>query len=213
MIAARQGDRKCKLLAHAEAATARLARAFDLMMEVGRLELGNVQPNIRPSRLGSFLMSFGTNIRKTRSARGIAFRVVASDLVILTDPELLGSILHNLVGNAVKYTERRGVLVGCRRRGDHALIQVWDTGRGIPCSMLGLIFEEYQQLAPLSSTRDRPGLSIGQANRRSIGPCAGGCDRPSAVAPALASRFRSPAVTEARTPYRAAATQSKHRHP
>jgi signal transduction histidine kinase len=160
MVAARQGDRDWKLLAHAEAATARLARAFDLMMEVGRLELGNVQPNVRPRTLRGLFDELRDEYRLEAERKGLAFRVVASDLTVLTDPDLLGSILHNLVGNVVKYTERGGVLVGCRRRANHALIQVWDTGRGIPADMLSLVFEEYQQLAPLSSTGTGLGLSI-----------------------------------------------------
>jgi hypothetical protein len=169
MLSGRQGTRDWKLLAHAETAIARLARAFDLMMEVGRLELGNVQPNIRPTNLGSLFDELRDEHRKDAERKGFAFRVVSSDLIILTDPELLGSILHNLVGNAVKYTDRGGVLVGCRRRGDHVLIQVWDTGRGVPGDMLGLIFEEYQQLAPLSSPGTGLGLSIAKRTADLLG--------------------------------------------
>jgi signal transduction histidine kinase len=139
------------------------------MMEVGRLELGNVQPNVRPARLRYFFDELRDEHRLDAERKGIAFRVVASDLTVLTDPDLLGSILHNLVGNAVKYTERGGVLVGCRRRANHALIQVWDTGRGIPSDMLSLVFEEYQQLAPLCSTGTGLGLSIAKRTADLLG--------------------------------------------
>ena len=62
------------------------------------------------------------------------------------DPQLLGRILHNLVGNAIKYTKTGRILVDCRRRGDNLSIQVEDTGIGIPEEMLGRIFDEYQQV-------------------------------------------------------------------
>ncbi len=160
MIAARPGDREWKLLAHAKAATTRLARAFELMMEVGRLDLNHVQPNVRPCRLVDLFDELRSQHGEAAERKGVGFRVAASNLTVLSDPELLGSILHNLVDNAIKYTDRGGVLVGCRNRGDHVLIQVWDTGRGIPSDMLSIIFDEYRQVAPLTSVGTGLGLFI-----------------------------------------------------
>jgi len=62
-------------------------------------------------------------------------------------PELLLRILRNIVGNAVKYTERGGILVGTRRRGDRGVIQVWDTGVGVAREHMSQIFEEYFQIS------------------------------------------------------------------
>lgn len=169
MIATRPGDREWKLLAHAKAATARLARAFDLMMEVGRLDLDYVQPNVRPYRLGNLFDELRSQHREDAERKGIAFRVAGGNLTVLSDPELLGPILHNLVDNAIKYTDRGGVLVGCRRRGDHVLIQVWDTGRGIPADMLGIIFDEYRQVAPLTSAGTGLGLFIAKQTADLLG--------------------------------------------
>ena len=50
---------------------------------------------------------------------------------MFTDRRRLQSLLGNLIGKAVKYTARGGILVGIRRRGRQVLIQVWDTGIGI----------------------------------------------------------------------------------
>src|ERR1700746_3062908 len=56
---------------------------------------------------------------------------------------ILGRILRNLVSNAIKYTDRGRVLVGCRRRGDGVRIEVWDTGCGIPADQQRQIFWEF----------------------------------------------------------------------
>ncbi len=48
-----------------------------------------------------------------------------------SDAILLERILLNLVSNAIRYTSRGGVVVGCRRRGDSVRIEVWDSGIGI----------------------------------------------------------------------------------
>lgn len=64
-----------------------------------------------------------------------------------SDPLLLEQILRNLVGNAVRYTQRGGVLVSARQRGTaHVLLQVWDTGAGIPPESQAQVFGEFVQL-------------------------------------------------------------------
>ncbi|CAG1001709.1 partial Aerobic respiration control sensor protein ArcB, partial [Rhodocyclaceae bacterium] len=71
-------------------------------------------------------------------------------------------LLGNLVGNAIKYTERGGVLVGIRRRGDRALVQVWDTGVGIAPEHRDVIFDEYFQIGNPERNRTK-GLGLGLA--------------------------------------------------
>jgi CheY-like chemotaxis protein len=75
---------------------------------------------------------------------------------------LVERILRNLVSNAVRYTERGRILVGCRRR-EHAIaLQVWDTGVGIPTDEQARVFEEYYQVG--NPERDQTkGLGLGLA--------------------------------------------------
>src|SRR6202042_1525111 len=71
-------------------------------------------------------------------------------------------ILLNLVSNAIRYTVKGGVTVGCRRRGNGLRIEVWDTGIGIPEDQRGSIFREFYQLP--TAERDRSGgLGLGLA--------------------------------------------------
>jgi CheY-like chemotaxis protein len=77
------------------------------------------------------------------------------------------SLVGNLVGNAIKYTQRGGVLVAIRRRGNQALFQVWDTGIGMEATHLNRIFEEYVQID--NPERDRSkGLGLGLAIAKRI---------------------------------------------
>jgi len=68
----------------------------------------------------------------------------------------------NIVSNAVQYTKRGGVIVGCRRRGDHVRIEVWDSGVGIPADQQRNVFGEFFQLGTPDGDR-RGGLGLGLA--------------------------------------------------
>lgn len=71
--------------------------------------------------------------------------MINTDLEVCSDPLLLERILRNLMSNAIRYTERGRVLIGCRRRGATASIEIWDTGIGIPPDQLGEIFCEFHR--------------------------------------------------------------------
>ena len=81
-------------------------------------------------------------------------------------------MIRNLLSNALKYTQRGKVLVGCRRRGEKLRIEIWDTGVGIPTSELQAIFEEYHQLDNAARQRSR-GLGLGLSIVKSLGELLG----------------------------------------
>jgi CheY-like chemotaxis protein len=95
-------------------------------------------------------------------AHGIAYHSRETDLVVRSDPALLELMLRNLVSNAIRYTERGGVLVACRKRGDQAVLEVWDTGIGIEQSQQSEVFREFHQLGNPERDR-RKGLGLGLA--------------------------------------------------
>jgi signal transduction histidine kinase len=74
---------------------------------------------------------------------------------------LIEQMLRNLLSNALKYTKRGKVLLGCRRRKGLPGIEVWDIGIGIPAAELGAIFEEYHQVDNVARERSL-GLAIVQ---------------------------------------------------
>jgi len=87
---------------------------------------------------------------------------VPSRAVVVSDPTLLQRVLQNFLSNAIRYTRRGGVLVGCRRKGDRIAVEVWDTGPGIPADELGVIFEEFRRLGTHQG-ESPAGLGLGLA--------------------------------------------------
>ena len=96
------------------------------------------------------------------NARNLYLRVRTSSLWVNTDPVLLERILLNLVSNAVRYTEKGGILVAARRRGDRVRIEVRDSGIGIPEEAFDSIFQEFVQLRNPGRNRNH-GLGLGLA--------------------------------------------------
>ncbi len=154
--------REPELVAHIRSATDSLQNLLDAILDLSRLDGGNVVPRITAFGLGPVLESVQRDLALVAEHKGLRLRVRATGLWARSDPDLVQRILLNLVGNALRYTRSGGVLVSCRRRGDRVLLEVWDTGAGIPENAREEIFEEYIQLE--NPERDRAkGLGLGLA--------------------------------------------------
>ena len=81
-------------------------------------------------------------------------------------------MLRNLIANAVKYTTKGKVLIGCRRRSGHVRLEVWDTGEGIDNDELQAIFDEYHQVDNAARERSR-GLGLGLSIVKRLGDLLG----------------------------------------
>lgn len=122
-----------------------LSDLLEAVIHLSRLEAGEVEPNIGPTLLGELVERLVGEFSHQAVGKGLDFRAVNTDMEVQSDPLLLERILRNLISNAIRYTERGRVLVGCRRRGDRVSIEVWDTGIGIPKDQFGEIFREFHR--------------------------------------------------------------------
>jgi CheY-like chemotaxis protein/anti-sigma regulatory factor (Ser/Thr protein kinase) len=94
--------------------------------------------------------------------KNLALIVMKTSVYVRSDVSLISRIIRNLLSNAVSYTDRGGVVLGCRRCGDSVRIEVWDSGRGIPADRHEEIFREFSQLENPERDR-RKGLGLGLA--------------------------------------------------
>ena len=136
------------------------------LLEVARLEAGIVDPQLREFPIDDLLHRLGSEFEEQARAKRLWLQVPPAPLIVSSDPLLLELILRNLISNAIKYTERGGVTVECREQAGAALIEVTDTGRGIPKDKFTEIFEDFRQLDNPARDRARGfGLGLATVNR------------------------------------------------
>ncbi|PWK61477.1 CheR family methyltransferase [Roseicyclus mahoneyensis] len=136
---------------------------LDSMLDVNRIETGIVRPDMRPVAIGPLMVTLAEEFRTACDLKGLKLRVVQCKAWVRTDPQLLAQMLRNLLSNALKYTPKGGILLGCRRRGGDLTIMVCDTGVGVATSETEKIFDAYHQgknAAALAGTGLGLGLSI-----------------------------------------------------
>jgi signal transduction histidine kinase/CheY-like chemotaxis protein len=144
-----------------------LEKQFNALLDISKLDAGVIKPVTADFALGPLIERMRLEYEGAAQAQGVALRTVPCSLVVASDPMFVERILRNLVSNAVRYTERGRILVGCRRRGGQALVQVWDTGIGIPAEHVDKIWEEFYQVG--NPERDRQkGLGLGLATAKRL---------------------------------------------
>ena len=153
---------RSRLDAQIDAAVAAMNELFNSLLDISKLDAGVLAPSISEFPVDHLLKRIETTFGATAREKGLRLRVVSSRAWVRSDFILLERILLNLVSNAVRYTERGGVVIGCRHRNGRLRIDVCDSGIGIPEDQRRNIFGEFYQLG--GGERDRRGgLGLGLA--------------------------------------------------
>ena len=142
--------------------TAALREMFDGLLDLSRIELGSVEPHLSDVALGPLFKRLESELSPIAEKKGLRLRIVPTTLSIESDRTLLGRILQNLVLNAIRYTDRGGVVLGARRRGDSVRLEVIDTGPGISEKDRQLIFKEFERITDDQRAAEE-GLGLGLA--------------------------------------------------
>jgi signal transduction histidine kinase len=161
-----------EVLTSARAASEAAAGMLNTLLDYSRIEAGVIEPNMRPFHLQPLLNKIEKELAPQANAKGLIYRSRETHAAVHADPALVELILRNLVSNAIRYTMRGGVLVGCRRRGDHVSVEVWDTGIGIAPAQQQEVFREFHQLGNPERDRNKGlglGLAIAQGLARAMG--------------------------------------------
>lgn len=169
-IAALKEDSADETAALAHNADRAIENAHGLMtalLNLSRLDAGGVKPAVAPMALASLFGDLAREFSSMAAAKSLTLNVERPDLWVVSDRNLLRSMLQNLIGNAIRYTDSGGVTVAAILSGDTVRIEVGDTGRGVPPEKREAIFAEFTRLP--GAPGDEPGAGLGLAIVRRLG--------------------------------------------
>ncbi|WP_327437856.1 NahK/ErcS family hybrid sensor histidine kinase/response regulator [Pseudomonas donghuensis] len=132
------------------------------LVDISKLDAGVIKADLATFAVSDLLDNLAAEYAHAAASEGLRLDYVPCRLSVHSDIQLLARILRNLLSNAIRYTPRGRVLLGCRRRGATLWIEVWDTGIGIAEDRREEVFQEFKRGDIQRPDQDR-GLGLGLA--------------------------------------------------
>lgn len=161
------GGESKAIAAEIDAGIEALRQMLDALLDVSKLDAGDVRPDFKQLPLDRLLEGLCARFRSTATARGLSLAMdCPAGLVIMSDVELMRRIVSNLIDNAIKFTAQGGVTLHARQQDGCVCLTVSDTGCGIDPADHGRVFEDLVQLGnPQRSRAFGHGLGLGIVRR------------------------------------------------
>ncbi|MGB8344908.1 MAG: ATP-binding protein [Ktedonobacteraceae bacterium] len=154
-----------------------LSRLVDDMLDLSKIEADRLEVKLEPLTLRPCLMEVVEQLKPLASNKGLYLTLEADEglPMALADSYRLRQVALNLVSNALKFTEKGGVVIRCGRLAGYDMLRiaVQDSGIGISPAALGYIFEAFRQ-ADGSTTRRFGGTGLGLTIARKLIELQGG---------------------------------------
>ncbi|CAN7704707.1 hybrid sensor histidine kinase/response regulator [Bradyrhizobium sp. LjRoot220] len=159
LVERQSGGEDSRLVENIDDSLEAIEEILGALLDISRLDAGAMTTSITSFRMGDLMRSLEIEFAPIARAKGLELTFVPCSLPVESDRSLLRRLLQNFISNAIKYTPRGRVLVGCRRHGQSLQIGIYDTGVGIPVQKRGEIFKEFHRLE--QGARIARGLGLG----------------------------------------------------
>jgi two-component system, sensor histidine kinase len=149
-----------ELVRQQEMAIDSATRLLNALLDISRLESGAIEPQLSPVSLAAAFEDLAREFGTAAAAKNLELRFADTRVVMSTDRTLFTQLLQNLIGNALKYTERGYVSISQALDSEALVLKIEDSGVGIPEDKLERIFDEYYQIGPQGTQRLGVGLGL-----------------------------------------------------
>ncbi len=138
-----QETRLSAMIERLEGSFSSMETLLHALLDISRLE--STGSELSPSEfcLGPLIQAVIEDQQPIAAKKGVRLVMVPCSAWVRSDQRYLLRSIQNLVVNAIQYTDQGRVLVGCRRRGNHVVLEVWDTGIGIAHKDQKRVFDEF----------------------------------------------------------------------
>lgn len=161
-------EEQTRCLKIAELSCDQLLRVVGDLLLIGRLEAGHLALDVAELDLASTLKACIVTEQPAADAKRIALRLVLTPIPPITgDAGRLTQAVGNIISNAIKFTERGHVEVRLHAAGDRAVIEIIDTGTGVPASEVDHLFVPFFR-ASTATRQAIPGTGLGLSIAKEI---------------------------------------------
>jgi Na+/proline symporter/signal transduction histidine kinase len=154
-----------KLVGNIDASLDAVEEIFGALLDISRLDTGAMKPENSSFRIDEVMRQLEVEFAPLARERGLELKFVLAGATVRSDRRLLRRLLQNLISNAIKYTPKGRVLVGCRRQNGVLRIEVCDSGLGIPPTQMRAIFREFHRLQEGAKVARGLGLGLSIVER------------------------------------------------
>lgn len=142
-----------------------MTNLLNSLLDISRLDAGAIKPEIEDFSIKRMIDRLSAEFSRQASHKGLRFDVEPSNIVVRSDPNLLGEIIQNFVSNAIRYTEKGEVRMACSKQKGRLCVAVSDTGIGIEPEQFEAIFKEFHQCKTPGATQEGFGLGLAIVRR------------------------------------------------
>ena len=158
-------ERALEMIQSQEHSLTAMTNLLNSLLDISRLDAGAVTPEIEEFPIQRLIDRLSAEFARQAQHKGLQFSSCACDAVVRSDPNLLSEIVQNLVGNAIRYTEKGKVELVCECVDGRCRVGVVDTGIGIGQDEQQAIFKEFHQIKPKGGSKEGFGLGLAIVKR------------------------------------------------
>ncbi len=157
--------RQAELVGNIDASLEAVEEILSALLDISKLDAGALKAEKIPFKIDEILKALEIEFGALAHDKGLRLSVVSCSATVYSDRRLVRRILQNLLSNAIKYTPEGRVLMGCRRRGDNIVVEVYDTGPGIAPDQQKSVFKEFHRLSTAKGAEQGLGLGLSIVDR------------------------------------------------
>ncbi len=137
----------------------RLTELIDNLLDSSRLESGTLRMTLEPTRIQPLIRDSIQRIQSIHPEMEVSSEIEDGIPIISIDSTRIAQVLNNMLSNAIKYAPGAPVVIRARQNGDSVLVEVHDSGPGIPPEHLNHLFERFYRV-PQDQTVRGTGLGL-----------------------------------------------------
>ncbi|MDH3611657.1 MAG: PAS domain S-box protein [Gammaproteobacteria bacterium] len=158
-------ERALEMIENQEHSLIAMTNLLNSLLDISRLDAGVVTPEIEEFPMQRLIDRLSAEFARQAQHKGLDFSSQPCTATVRSDPNLLGEIIQNLVGNAIRYTDKGKVELKCVERDGNCCVEVEDTGIGISKDQQEAIFQEFHQVRLPGGNKEGFGLGLAIVKR------------------------------------------------